>query len=95
MATVSPQRAASGRANLFLFALNSSLDLVDQALAAILDVFSSLQCTQPVILVHMHWGWQGEARQASAGVSSTVRRARLSKLTRATKNCPRMLLVAR
>ena len=79
MATVSPQRAASGRANLFLFALNSSLDLVDQSLAAILNVFGSLQCTQPLISVHDYWGWQGEARQASAGVSSTVRRARFSR----------------
>ena len=56
---MSPQRAASGRANLLLFALNSSLDLVDQALAAILDVFGSLQCTQPLISVHMHRGWHG------------------------------------
>ena len=72
---MSPQHAASGRANLLLFALNSSLDLLDQASATILDVFGSLQCTQQLILEHMHWGGPGEARQASAGVSSTVRRA--------------------
>ena len=91
---MSPQHATSGRADLLLFALDSSPDLVDQALASILDVFGPLQCTQQLTSEHTHWDWQGQARQASAGVSSTVRWARFSNEAVRDRKVPQMPVAA-